>query len=137
MELDEINARHYYIESRVMEIHKELKTVTDEEKRRSLQKEMGKLIYEDCITLDEDARSQGYVFYHYENKWQVKGIKEDRVHELVKQYLMGYGPNSGDCEVCENNENGICKPRGMNTYNFDLCPIVEEKMKELDICRTI
>jgi hypothetical protein len=131
MELEEINNRYTYIENRVRQIYRELKTVTDEVEIRTLQKEMGELTYEKCITLSEEAKSHGYVFYRYENKWQVPGISEDRIHELVKQYLIGYGPNTGDCEVCDKYENGICKPRGMSKYSFDLCPIVEEKMKEI------
>jgi len=133
MNLDEINSRHSYIENRVKEINTELGNVIDDEKRRSLEKEMGSLTYEKCITLSDEAERQGYVFYRYDNRWQVPGISEDRTQELVKQYLMGYGPNPGDCIVCDRYERGNCVPRKRSVYSFDLCPIVEEKLKEIGL----
>lgn len=133
MELEEINNRHEYIVNRVKQIHKELKDEKDETKIRTLQKEMGSLTYEKCITLSEEAESHGYVFYRYENRWQVPGVSKDRIQELIKLYLIGYGPNTGDCEVCDRNERGICKTRGLSKYSFDLCPLVEEGLKELQI----
>lgn len=133
MELEEINNRHKYIEKRVMQIYKELESLTDEVKIKALQNEMGKLTYEKCITLSEEAKSHGYVFYRYEGKWQVPGISEERIQDLIKQYLIGYGPNTGDCEVCDRYEGGKCKPSGRSIYSFDLCPIVEERLKVMDI----
>ncbi len=132
MELEDINARHKYIDNRIKQIHKELKDEKDESQSRKLQNEMGSLTYEDYITLSEEAKRSGYVFYRYGNVWQLPGVSEDRIQELIKQYLIGYGPNSGDCEVCDRYESGKCKPRGMSVYSFDLCPIVEERLKELE-----
>ena len=129
MDIEEINNRHHEIESRILQIHKELKTA-NEEQSRILQQESGKLTYEKCITLSEEAEGKGYVMNHYLNIWQVPGLSEERINEKITLYKKGYGMCFNDCYICDRYKGGKCVMNGMGIYSIDTCPIVEEREKQ-------